>query len=296
MLNDEQLLSAAPQFLAVPGFLKAMPAEEAGRRFVYVEASNETLDQQGEVVMSKALAESAGYFEQFGNLDIDHITQVGAKQGIPDYTLYEIGRPVEVRCSGNRTFVKGEIYSGSGAACERANQFWSSLTEISPPARWYPSVGGAVLGKSVGVDPDGGGRRAFITKVRWTNIGFSKTPVNQAVPTAQTVPYEVFAKCWSASGLDFAKALTAGYGTDSAGLTGGAALRTQSLHGASMGYMTFRDRLAGLIRAGKGDGIGARRLMALATGELGVSQSQATEWVERFLRDLQTANKQRSTQ
>lgn len=291
MLNDEQLLSAAPGFIAVSGFFKALPAEESGRRFVYVEASNEALDQQGEVVLAKALEESAEYYKQFGNLDIDHFTQIGHKQGIPDYPLYEIGRPVDVRVDGKRTFVKGEIYSGTGPAAERANQFWSSLTEINPPARWYPSVGGAVLAKSVGVDPNGGGRRAYVTKVRWTNVAFSKTPVNQTVPAVQTVPVEVFAKCWSIQGLDFAKALEAGYGTDSASLTGGAALRRQSLAGAPIGYSDFCDRLWLAELKKPGPVGGARGLSALAAREFGLSEDQATEWVGRFLRDLESKRK-----
>jgi hypothetical protein len=296
MVNStDQLLARVPEFISVPGLFKALPVSEGGRRYVYVEASNETLDQQGEVVLSAALADSADYYKQFGNLDIDHITQVGAKQGIPDYSMYEIGRPVDVRVQAGRTFVKGELYSGLGPAAERANQVWSSLTEINPPARWYPSVGGAVLEKSAALDPATGQRRAYVTKVRWTNVAFSKTPVNQSVAAAQTVPMQVFAKCWGALGLDWGsvedgqmalKALEAGYGTDSASLTGGAALRTQSLHGAVLSYASFRDRLAGLIRAGKGGGTGARRLVALATGELGLSQDRASKWVERFLRDL----------
>lgn len=282
---DDRLLCGVPDFISVSGFLKAMPLEESGRRFIYIEASNETVDQQGEVVLSKALAESAGYYKQFGNLDIDHVTQIGAKQGIPDYTLYEIGRPVDVAAKDGRTFVKGELYSGAGAAAEKANQVWSSLTEIKPPARWYPSVGGQTLEKAVASD-DSGNRRAYIKRVRWTNVALSKTPVNQTVPSVQTVRMPVFAKCWGTHGLDFAKALEAGYGTDSAGLTGGGALRTQSLHGSPIGYMEFRDWLAGAIRNGQPGEKGAQPMVALAVRQFGLSQDKATAWVGRFLRDL----------
>jgi hypothetical protein len=292
MSCDDRLLCGVPDFISVPGFLKAMPLEESGRRMVYIEASNESVDVQGEVVMSKALAESAGYYKQFGNLDIDHITQIGAKQGIPDYTLYEIGRPVDVTVKDGRTFVKGELYSGLGAAAEKANQVWSSLTEINPPARWYPSVGGQTLEKAVAFD-DGGVRRAYIKRVRWTNVALSKTPVNQSVPSVQTVPMPVFAKCWGAHGLDFAKALEAGYGTDSATLTGGGALRVQSLHGSPMGYMEFRDRLADAVRGGRPSERGAQPLVALAMREFGLSQDKATAWVGRFLRDLENGLKRR---
>jgi hypothetical protein len=289
---DDRLLCGAPDFISISGFLKAVPVEEAGRRIVYIEASNEAVDAQGEVVMAKALAESADYYKQFGNIDIDHYTQIGARQGIPDYTLYEIGRPVDVTVRDGRTFVKGELYSGPGQAAERASQVWSSLTEISPPARWYPSVGGQTLEKAVAMDGDGN-RRAYIKKVRWTNVALSKTPVNQTVPSVQTMPMPVFAKCWGANGLDFAKALEAGYGTDSAALTGGGALRTQSLHGAPMGYMEFRDRLATAIRKGQPSEKGAQPMVALAMREMGLAQDKATAWVERFLRDLEFGLKRR---
>lgn len=293
---DAELLCGVPDFISVPGMLKALPAEESGRRYVYVEASNEALDQQGEIVLAEALRDSSDYYLRFGNLDIDHITQVGAKQGIPDYTLYEIGRPVDVKVRDGRTFVKGEIYSGAGPAAERANQFWSSLVDVTPSQRWYPSVGGAVLEKAV--EFDGAVRKAFIKKVRWTNVAFSKIPVNASVGTAQTIPLGAFAKCWGAHGLDFRKALEAGYGTDSASLTGGAALRSQSLDKKlyGLGYMEFRDRMAGAIRAGRPAEKGARPMVALATREFGLAQDQATEWVGRFLRDLEDGLKKRRKQ
>ena len=133
---DEQvLLNAVPAYLSISQMLKATPVQEGGDRFIYLEASNETLDQQGEVVLAKALEESADYYLKFGNLDIDHYTQIGARNGIPNYELFEIGRPVDVACREGATFVKGQIYSGSGVAAERANAFWSSVTELSPPPR-----------------------------------------------------------------------------------------------------------------------------------------------------------------
>lgn len=196
---EAQLLNSVPDYLCITQMLKASPSMEQGERFVYLEASNETRDQQGEIVLAKALAESSDYYLRYGNMDLDHLTQLGPKAGIADYALYEIGRPVEVKVSGGRTLVKGQIYSGSGPVAEKANQFWSSLTELTPPQRWYPSVGGAVMEKALDIDPDTGAKRAVIKKVRWTNIGFSKTPVNQAVPTVSTVPFGALAKCWAPS-------------------------------------------------------------------------------------------------
>ncbi|MGC1305195.1 MAG: hypothetical protein WA840_22735 [Caulobacteraceae bacterium] len=280
-----------PEFIALGAMLKATPSTEGDRRILYFEASNEGLDQQGEVVAAKALADSADYFKRYGNLDIDHYTLIGAKAGIPDYPLYEIGRPVEVGQRDGRTFVKGEVYAGAGRAADRANMVWSGLTEVRPPQRWYPSVGGAVLGKANETGEDGRPGRTLITKVRWSNIGLSKTPVNQHVAACATMPIGVFAKCWSAAGLDIAeamsKALEAGYGTDSADLTGGAALGELSLDGAPIPYPDLRERLAAALRSGE---LGAdprlADLQAFCVHGLGLSGGDAAKHVERFARDL----------
>ena len=48
--------AAAQDWLSIPDMLKATPAEESGKRYLYLEASNEARDYQGEVVLAKALA------------------------------------------------------------------------------------------------------------------------------------------------------------------------------------------------------------------------------------------------
>jgi hypothetical protein len=289
MSTDALTLENCPDFVSVGSLLKATPATEGGRRILYFEASNEGLDQQNEVIAAKALAESADYFLRYGNIDIDHMTLIGAKAGIPDYTNFEIGRPLEVGQKAGKTFVKSEIYSGSGQAAEKANMVWSGLTEISPPQRWYPSVGGAVLAKSVQVDPKTLARKSIVGKVRWSNIGISKTPVNQHVAECATMPLGVFAKSFSVAGnvFNFSKALEAGYGSDSAGLTGGGALREQSLDHGVKNYWDFRNKLAGAMRSGEaGENPKAASLLAYAVKEFGLSQGDAAGYVERFMRDL----------
>lgn len=281
------MLDVATEYLSIPDMLKATPSEEGGERILYFEASNEARDQQGEVVMQKALADSADYYLRYGNVDIDHVTQIGAKQGIPDYNLFEIGRPVDVRLDGPNTFVKSVIYRGEGPMADKANQVWSSLTDITPPARWYPSVGGAILERVPDFDPTTRTTRTLIKRVRWTNVGLSRTPVNQTVPTVSTVPFGVLAKSWGANGLLLAKGLEGGYGTDAATLTGGAALRGQSLDRKVQSYFDFRDRLAGDIRKRRVHPT-AERIVAHATSHLGLDGSTAAEWTERFLHDLQS--------
>lgn len=300
-MNEAQLLADIPEFLSIESMFKATPAEESGRRFIYFEASNEKLDQQNEKVMAKALEESASHYTKFGNIDLDHYSLLGKPNpakgyvGLPNPELYEIGRPVEVRVDGRRTFVKGELYQGDTKIAENANMVWDSMTKLSPPARWYPSVGGAVLSKSIQVDPETKNKIAVIEKVRWTNVALSRTPVNQNLPMAQTVPFGALAKCWTGAGLNFAKALEASYATDAVGKTGGAALGMQSLDGAPANYFDFRDRLAGDMRRGAvGKNPGVRDLVKHAVKTFGISLDEAAEMVERFMRDLKSGLNKRS--
>lgn len=221
------------EFLSLTGLLKARPAEEGRERVLYFEASNESPDLQNERVLAKSLEDSAEHFLRYGNLDIDHRTLLPPRIPGENPMLWEIGQPVDARIDGGSTFVKAILYQGDGPTAQNANYVWDSLTRQSPPARWYPSVGGQILGRDTEVDPLTKAKVNLITKVRWTNIGLSRTPVNQAVSTVATVPVGVFAKCCTAAGcFDLGKALEAGYGTDAASLTGGGALRKQSLDGA----------------------------------------------------------------
>lgn len=263
--------------------MKAVPVEDGGKRIIYCEASNESLDAQGEQVMQKALADSMEYMLARGNFDIDHITMTGAKLGISNYLMYEIGRPEEIRFHGDKTFVKGVIYSGDGIAAEKANEFWSTLTDIQPPKRWYPSVGGSVQGSEVVLDQLTKSKQRRITKVRWSNIGFSQQPVNQQVTTVQTMPIEVFAKSWAADGF-FSKSLEAGYGTDMSQLSGGAALRMQSLYG----YSDYRDQISALLLNGS---ISVKDILNESITRFGLQQGQAIAWAKQFLIDLKNRRK-----
>jgi hypothetical protein len=277
-----------PSFLTITDCLKAMPAMEGGARFIYMEASNQARDYQGEIVLAKALAESADYYRRFGNLDLDHITQIGPRVGIPDYALFEIGRPVEVVAQGDRTFVKGAIYAGDGQVAERANQFWESITRLNPPQQWFPSVGGQVIEKGTELDPTTRTTAAVIRKVRWTNIGFSKTPVNLTVPSVATVPLPIFAKSWTAAhGLVLkSEGLSIGTPTtDSAAMVGGQALTGQSLDRKVQSYWDFRDRMARDVRRKQVHPV-LTEMVRHAADRFGLSQAESAEWTERFLADL----------
>jgi hypothetical protein len=267
MLSDASLYDACPDFVSVGSLLKAHPTVEGDRRILYFEASNEGVDQQNEVIAAKALSDASDFFLRYGNIDIDHYTLIGAKLGIPDYPAYEIGRPVDVGQRGASTF--------EGRMADKANMVWSSMVDLNPPQRWYPSVGGQVLAKSIEVDPTTKARKAVVSQVRWSNVGLSKTPVNQHVGTCETVPVGVFAK-----------ALTAGYGSDSAALAGGGALRIQSIDTGVKSYWDFREKLAGDVRGGLVQNPTAKTLVDHAAEKYGLSRDVAAGHVERFMRDL----------
>lgn len=300
-VSDQAILDSMPSFLSIGEMLKATPATEGDKRFIYMEASNESRDVQNEVTLQKALAESAEYYLKFGNVDLEHYTILGrpnpdvGRKGFPDYEDYEIGRPVDVKFDGSRTFVKAQINQGPSEFFSKANRFWASITELDPPKEWYPSVGGAVLEKTIGVDPETGERIGVISKVRWSNIGMSLTPVNVQLAGCSTVPFGVLAKCLRPDGIDLRKSLAAGYGTDSATLTGADAMRAQSLDGGRQSripFRRFRDELAHAIGTGAVNPSEKSELVREAASRFGLSNADAAQYVERFLDDLKRGIKE----
>lgn len=274
-------------------FCKATPAEEAGKRILYLEASDESLDHQREKVLQSALADSADYFLRHGNIDISHYTLIGLKHNIPNHLEYEIGKPVDARFgdgASKKTFVKSELYQaangGTSAQAANADMVWNSLTKQRPPMSWFPSVGGGILDKGPAIDPTTNSQIMVVKKVRWCNIGLDRMPVNKAVPEVSLAPIGIFAKSMGA--FVIAKTLTAGYGTDSATLSGGAALRKQSLYGVPATYMDFRERLAKHLAANRDSNMGAHELVDYSINDLRLDTANASDWVDRFMRDLHT--------
>ncbi len=292
MFDEQALLAACPDFISIGGLLKATPSQEGDARVLYLEASNEDRDHQNEIVLQKALTDSQDYFLRHGNVDISHYSLIGLKQGIPNHLDYEIGRPTAVRVGGSKTFVKCELYRGDSPQARNASMVWDSITKQKPPMRWYPSVGGAVLAKSIKVDPKTKSRFAVVEKVRWNNLALDRTPVNATVPEASMAPIGTFAKAFGGFVI---KGLTAGYGTDSASLQGGSALREQSLDGAAHSYFQMRDALSDAMSSGKaGKNPGARELVEYGSKVFGLSPDESAELVERFMRDVKTGLSRRS--
>lgn len=295
MLNDDDLLATIPDFVSFEMLMKATPREEGGRRIIYVEASKESRDQQGEIVLAKALKESVDVFKKFGVLDLDHksMPSVAAQYGISDPESWIIGQPLDVTFNGDTTIVKAQLRSGNTQLAERANRVWEGLTQVSPPDRYYASVGGAVTGREIRLDPLTKSKVPVITGTRWNNLALSLNPVHAGLAPATTRPVGTFAK--SLGGFVMQKALEASYATDAAAKTGGAAFGQQSLDGSPINYFDFRNKLADAMRSELvGKNPGARELVAYCTKTFGLSPSDAAEYVERFYRDLKTGLNKRS--
>ncbi len=279
------------EMIRVDMMLKATAKAEGGKRFIFLEASNEGLDQTNEKILSKALDESRDFYLKFGNIDIDHYTVIGEKLGMTpkEAKSYEIGRPVDVRIENGTTFVKAQLYEGHGPMAENANMVWEGLTQVNPPQRWYPSVGGAVLAKSQHVDPKTQQKITLVDKVRWSNIALSQMPVNQHLRSASVAPVGTLTK--SMNGIVLSKALEASYCTDMSALVGGGALGMQSLDtGDNMpvSYYEFRDLLSAALMSGYlGQDAGSMEGLArYSAANFSMSPSEATAWVNRFLSDL----------
>ncbi|MCE5327812.1 MAG: hypothetical protein LLG01_15505 [Planctomycetaceae bacterium] len=290
MTTDAELLASIPEHFCLGGMFKARAATEGAARVIYVEASQESPDLQGEIVLAKALREAAPHFLKFGVLDIDHksMPPIAAKLGIDDPEMWQIGRPLDVRWESNTTIVKAQLFQGDTPLAARAGTVWDGLTKLNPPARYYASVGGGVKGRDVKIAPDGT-RIPVITAVHWNNLALSLEPVNHHMNVATTTPFGVFAK--SMGGFVLAKDLTATNGvtapSDPALLTGGAALRRQSLWGVPMNYLDFREQFAGDIRKG----LGSEQYLNHAITAYGITADEAAEHIERFLRDIRARRK-----
>ncbi len=253
--------------------LKATPHTEGGDRFIYLEASNEALNVKNEAILSKALEDSADYYLRYGNVDLDHFTQVNPARGHHDRYLFEIGQPVDVRVDGKRTFVKGQIFSGEGPAAEKANEFWESITSVNPAQSWYPNIGGQVLEKSERTNARTLAKQSMVTRIRWTNIGMSRSPTNSDAPVASTIPFGVLAKCWGASGLNMTKAISL------------------NLKAEIADYWQFQDRLsADLLKSSTPPSID--RIFDLATSRYGMNPDIAAEYTERLMFNIGRSLKQ----
>ena len=191
--------------------------DDFGNYLFEVEAGNENLDLQNQIVLQNALMESKEEFLKGGVISYNHLHKRKDEQGnvIADDSMI-IGEPVDVRFDEDtkKTIVKGKLY----ATNEKAKDIIKMLKAGSTRVR--ASVGGifpkVIKNVKTGVEK--------IIHVLWNDLALTTMPVNN------TVGYAVFAKSMTSAQfveslpIEIKKSLCAGYNTDSATTTGGQAL------------------------------------------------------------------------
>jgi hypothetical protein len=184
-----------------------------GNYIFEVEASNENLDLQKQIVLQRALLESTEDFLNTGVISYDHQHKRRGADGqiISDPTMI-IGEPLEVRAEGKKTIVKGKLYHNIQKAREIIDLLNAKSTRIKA------SVGG-IFPKIVKNTKDGIER---ITSVFWNDLALTPSPVNHTVSSAY------FVKSMDAD--EFVKALMATSDTtNSAEFTDGRAIIPQDI-------------------------------------------------------------------
>jgi len=250
----------------MPFFAKAEMS--SGRRVIYFETSREGVtDREGEDIAADALWNSRNLFLEQGDLDISHWSKLGNPPGSGARPEYIVGVPLEVERAGPSIFVKGEIFNPTspppeGSQGHYANMLWHSLTEQSPPGRWYPSVFGFIAGDSKRGDG------AYLDgRIEWTSVGFAQRAQHPELPAVNTTPvgpfgqagtlqmnYATFAKAVQAAGAQSAL-------DGAASLTGVQAIQRESLdptkrdstlaEGYTALYKRARKQVLEMIRDGK---------------------------------------------
>ena len=188
--------------ISFPAIVKARTFEGNGTRIVEVEASNEKVDSEGDVILQKALLDSADSFLRKGHLDIDHKSELGERMGIKDPESWIIGKPVDVRKgTGSSTFVVGEIRRALDGSFDpetrRYDAFWASL-QSEPPVIWWASIYGIVQKARKCSEDDTcemGAKRLLVESLDWRSLAFTRNPVNRNLEkAAQIVKSEIFVK------------------------------------------------------------------------------------------------------
>lgn len=249
----------------VPIIIKSYGEEDEDGNYIFeTEASNENLDLQNQIIQQKALTDSKEYFLSNGVISDDHQHKRYDASGnvISDKTKI-IGEPISVRTEGTRTFVKGKLYSYVGAA----KPFIDLLKAHS--SRVKASVGGTK--PIVRKNKDG---TETVTAFMWNDLALTCSPVNYTVGSA------AFAK--SMSNVDFCKALSAGYGTDSSAMTGGRASQGEDLESKTTDVIPESIQPNEIEKIDESDIDAINELMAaIATGEIKTPQKMTSFLTER---------------
>lgn len=189
-----------PFYSPFSGTVLIKGVEDNGQWIVYLQASNEFEDQDGETMDMRALEKAANYYLTHGVLSWDHKHKQTHDPG------FIIGEPLDVKFNNAKeTLVKGFLYKFN----DIAKNVWKNIK--SGAEKLGASVGGGILQKA----------SSAIKEVIWDETAITHKPVNDLTfGNVQMVPF-----------TEFAKALTAGGGVDAGSFTGGRALTPESLQG-----------------------------------------------------------------
>lgn len=174
--------------ISIPAIIKSEMIN--GDRIIEVQASSEEVDQEGDVILQKALLDSAPYFIATGHLDIDHISELGHRYGIKNPESYIIGKPLEVIDKGKgHTYVKSKIYKNAdnenNPKLYTYDMVWASL-HTDPPTQWSASIFGypksdAFVDCSEEFCEGTNATRYLVKGMDWHSLALTKNPVNNTL-------------------------------------------------------------------------------------------------------------------
>ncbi len=171
---------------------------------IYIEASNEEIDQQDDVVFMKALEAEAESFLRKGLISWDHLHKI---EKSPEFI---VGEPLDVAFKNQGTWVKAKLYKAVKLAQAIKDLLASGSTRIGA------SVGGYIKRRKSLTKSTSG-----IIKIIWDELALTYKPVNDTVMgNVSLIPIGAFAK-----------ALMVGSGVNPATMTGGRAMTSESLQG-----------------------------------------------------------------
>ena len=201
--------------------------DEFGNYIFEVEASNENVDLQDQIVLQNALMESKDEFLRGGVISYDHLHKQTDANGlvISDPSMV-IGEPIDVTfdTKTKSTVVKGKLY----ATNEKAKEIIKMLKAGSTRVR--ASVGGifpkVIKNAESGIEK--------IIHVLWNDLALTVAPVNNSVGSASLVKSLSAQEFVSSLPEEIKKALSAGYGTDSVQFSGGRAFIPENVGGQTI--------------------------------------------------------------
>lgn len=198
-------------------------ADKDDPSIIYIEASNQTVDNQKDITIMKALEEEAENFLRKGVISWDHLHKI---EKSPEYI---IGEPLDVAFKKESTWVKAKMYKSVTYGKSVLNLLESGSTRLGA------SIGGYIakrksLSKSI----------SAITKVIWDELAITYKPVNDTtLGNVSLIPIGAFAK-----------ALMAGSGVNTENFTGGRAMTPESLQGDKVNVEEVVSEFAWRLYAG----------------------------------------------